>query len=507
MRKVRSIPTVIGVIIVIASLSGLASADAGHTFCPQFRYDAHHTGHSRQVGPSALDVALEVNIPPTGGFLKGLFGTPSIDAEANLYVGSMNTYFYSISPTGAIRWSFPTSGIVGTGGSPLITPNGRAIFGNDNGDIYCTGLDGYFKWSYSTGAGDGSAVFNGPSSSFDGNVYFGNYAGNLYSLRESDGSLNWSLPLTSASIYTSSVTIDDELLLVGATDGKLYAVTKSGILNWSYSAGGELHATPVLTDAGLILFGSTNGAFTCINREGEFQWLDTFPMPISASAAYAGPDSIVVGDEGSNIRKFDSSGRTVWAGQLVGAIKASPIIDSDGKIYVYTEPGNIYIMRPDGIVLDWTTRDGYWKAGASPVIGPAGTLYICTAQNEAQVIGFRGQGSGTPSLTGSIADDDLTVGESLEYSVTFLNPSRRLTIDFYVAAMLGDTLLFYPGWVADWVYTRFTLDGGASGEVTLIDMPIVDSSLAGHHTFYSAAMVPGTLINFSEISAVSVTIR
>lgn len=504
----KPIALVMVVILSQAFVPATASAQTTHTFCPQFRYNTQHTGYSAQVGPSELQVAVELDIPPAGGFLKGFFGTPSIDAEGNLYVGSMDTYFYSISPLGVLRWSFPTSGIVGTGGSPVITTDGRVIFGNDNGDLYCVGLDGYFKWSYSTGAGDAFAIFNGPTSSFDGAIYFGNNAGKLHSLRQTDGAVNWSVQLTSASIYTSSVTIDDELLYVGATDGYLYAVTKSGAPSWSYNAGGEIHATPVLTDEGYVLFGSTNGVFTCLDRQGVFQWSDAFPAAISASAAYAGADSVVVGDESGAIRKYRTDGSEVWPGQLVGAIKASPVIDSDGKIYVYSEPGNIYVLGSDGYALDWTTRDGYWKAGASPVIGPDGTLYICTAKDEAQVLGFRNTGgSGLPSIVGFVEDAHVTVGESLKYSVSFSNPARRLAIDFYVAVSFGDSLLFYPGWVTDWTYTRLTLDGGASGTVTLIDIPIVDGSLAGDYTFYAAPMVPGTLINFTDTSVVSVTIH
>ena len=497
-------------VFALAQTFFVATTFAGtmHAFCPQFRFDAHHTGYSVQVGPSALDLALEVSIPSGGIFLKGFLGTPSMDASGNLYVGSLDRYFYSISPLGVLRWSFPSSGIVGTGGSPVITTDGRVIFGNDNGKLFCVGLDSYFKWSYATGAGDAFAIYNGPSSSFDGNIYFGNYAGKLYSLRQTDGVPNWSVQLTSASIYTSSVTIDDELLYVGATDGYLYAVTRSGAPRWSYNAGGEIHATPVLTDDGLILFGSTNGIFTCLNRQGAFQWSDTFPGAVTASAAYAGLDSVVGGDEAGSIRKYHTDGGAVWAGQLVGAIKASPVIDSDGKIYVYSEPGNIYVMGPDGYVLDWTTRDGYGKAGASPVIGPDGTLYICTAKNEAQVLGFRDPGgTDLPSLVGAVEDDDVTIGESLRYSVTFSNPARRLAIDFYVAVSFGDALLFYPGWVSDWVHTRLTLNGGASGTVTLVDIPIVDNSLAADYTFYAAAIVPGTLINFTRTSVAHVTVH
>ncbi len=91
-------------------------------------------------------------------------------------------------------------------------------------------------------------------------------------------------------------------------------------------------------------------------------------------------------------------------------------------------------------------------------------------------------------------------------------PSRSrshtgLAVDFYVAVGFGNSLLFYPGWTADWVYTPLTLDAGASGTVTLVDIPIVDGSFAANYVFYAAPMVPGTLINFTNTSAVSVTVH
>jgi len=68
-------------------------------------------------------------------------------------------------------------------------------------------------------------------------------------------------------------------------------------------------------------------------------------------------------------------------------------------------------------------------------------------------------------------------------------------------------LLFYPGWVNEWVYSSVTFDAGASGTSTLIDIPIVDDSLAGDYTFNAAAMVLGTLINFTETSATHVIVH
>lgn len=498
---------------VLLSLTMAFVAEAGartrHTFCPQFRYDTHHTGFANQVGPSVLNEVAQVDFPAVGGFLNGFFASASFGADGNIYIGSTNTYFYSLTPGGDIRWSFPCTSIVGTGGSPLVTESGMVIFGDDSGKLFCIDDEGLFQWSFATGiVPNAQAIFNGPASSFDGLLYFGDNGGKLYSLFES-GTLNWSTQLSTASIYTSSATVDEELVYIGATDGYLYAVEKSGAPRWSYSLGGEIHTTPVVTDDGLIVFGSTSGQVACVNRQGLIRWSDSFPTAVTASAAYAGFDSLVLADEGGVIRKYRADGNLVWEGQLSGAIKASPVIDSDGKIYVYSEAGNIYVMDSGGIVLDWTTWGEYWKAGSSPALGPDGTLYIFSAETaNTRMIAFRQPGgTGAPSLIGSVEDGDLTVGERLKYSVAFSNPARRLTVDFYVAVMFDNSLLFYPGWGPDWVYTRITLDGGASGAVTLVDMPILDSSMAGEYTFYSAAMVPETLISFGDVSVVGVTIR
>ena len=94
------------------------------------------------------------------------------------------------------------------------------------------------------------------------------------------------------------------------------AVEKSGVPRWSYNLGGEIHTTPVLTDDGLIVFGSNNGQVASVNRQGALQWGASFPNAVTASAAYAGFDSLVLADEGGVIRKYRPDGGLVWDGQL-----------------------------------------------------------------------------------------------------------------------------------------------------------------------------------------------
>ncbi len=56
-----------------------------------------------------------------------------------IYVGSYNHHLYAFHADGRVAWKFKTDKFVFA--SPTICPDGRLLFGSDDGTLYCLQTD------------------------------------------------------------------------------------------------------------------------------------------------------------------------------------------------------------------------------------------------------------------------------------------------------------------------------------------------------------------------------
>jgi hypothetical protein len=86
-----------------------------------------------------------------------------------------------------------------------------------------------------------------------------------------------------------------------------------------------------------------------------------------------------------------ASNTTDWIFGPTGSIQTSPVIGSDGTIYVVDSNYHLYAINPDGSILwEQTFNEGLF----SPAIGPSGTIYVPGARHL-----FAFNPSGTPVWT------------------------------------------------------------------------------------------------------------
>lgn len=69
-----------------------------------------------------------------------------------------------------------------------------------------------------------------------------------------------------------------------------------------------------------------------------------------------------------------SPGEEKWAFSTGGTINASPTIGADGTIYVGSQDGNLYSVKPDG--MQKRAFDTGAEVNSSPTIGTNGTIYV-----------------------------------------------------------------------------------------------------------------------------------
>jgi outer membrane protein assembly factor BamB len=168
----------------------------------------------------------------------------------------------------------------------------------------------------------------------------------------------------------------DGTIYVGSGDKKLYAISASGAVAWTFATNGAVLSSPAIGRDGTIYFGSGDGHLYAVTASGARAW------------AFAVPN----------------------AGNYMAAIDSSPAIGKDGTIY-FESNGYAYALAPDG-TKRWSTMLE-WGAGVtegSPAIGIDGTLYfsdnVFTALHPDGTLAWNGPYAGTSTWgSPSVASD------------------------------------------------------------------------------------------------------
>jgi outer membrane protein assembly factor BamB len=186
---------------------------------------------------------------------------------------------------GKIHWSHR----VGPSESSPLLVGDRLYVGDWNGDVWAfDSNNGRVVWHrhVAHGAIKGALAYAG------GRLFVGAYDGHVYCLART-GRTIWkgsAQPrLFGGSDFYSTPAIAYGRVYVGSTDGKVYAFgARSGHRLWSHSTGGYVYASPAIWRQ-RILVGSYSGSFSAFDAgTGEPRWTFHAGGPISGSAVVVG---------------------------------------------------------------------------------------------------------------------------------------------------------------------------------------------------------------------------
>ncbi len=201
--------------------------------------------------------------------------------------------------------------------------------------------------------------------------------------------------------YSTPIVVDvngARLMIVGGTDGVFHALqVNTGKPVWSLEVSKRAILNSVLfrDNTVYLTHGQENidttamGMIAAIDATGSGQlartamkWATYGFLPGSASPVMDAERLYTV-DDGAILGAFDlKSGKEVWTKRLGITSKASPVL-ADGKIYVGTEGGKFYILRPSATGAETLDEDLIGSATnpepivASPAIAN-GRVYVTT---------------------------------------------------------------------------------------------------------------------------------
>ncbi len=312
-----------------------------------------------------------------------LSSSPAIAPDGTIYVGSLDSGVYAVSPSGTVRWRYETGGPVYS--SPAIAPDGTIYVGSSDSSLYAINSNGTQQWCYQTGGG----VASSPSIASDGTIYVGSDDHKLYAFN-SNGTERW-IYLTGGSVSSSPAVAANGTVYICSHDRYLHAVNPDGTPRWSYNVGPVYGTpTPAIGADGTIYCGAAvneSWALCALNPDGSLRWVRSTSSydEVSASPAVAADGAIYVAAmEGFYALNPDSTLRW-WFRPTGPTFNSSPAVSSDGTIY-FGSYFFYYALRLDGSIKWYYTRG--LATVSSPSIGYDGTVYFASV--DGYLYAFRG---------------------------------------------------------------------------------------------------------------------
>ena len=170
---------------------------------------------------------------------------------------------------------------------------------------------------------------------------------------------------------------------LGAEPGEVLAIAPDGTLRWKLAiadAGAPVGASPLVDPSARRLYiGSSDRNLYAVDLDaGSVVWKYLTGDSIMAAAALAG-DRIYVGSHDGLVHAVDRTTGARDAGftLITGSrIQSTPVVGSDGTVYVASLDGYVYAAAPDGSVR-WRYGGGQLELlGSSPQIDAAGLLHL-----------------------------------------------------------------------------------------------------------------------------------
>jgi outer membrane protein assembly factor BamB len=151
-----------------------------------------------------------------------------------------------------------------------------------------------------------------------------------------DAQVEWSVDLGNTRVMASPTVGPDGTIYVATSAGELFAIAASGSVKWTAQTGPTVKSAPALGLDGTVYHATSDGNMYAVTPQGQIKWTFNF-------GEHLGPTPLVTGNGGGPGGGGGASG--IGSG-------ASPTVGPDGTIYIGANNSNMYAVAPDG-TMKW----------------------------------------------------------------------------------------------------------------------------------------------------------
>lgn len=338
-------------------------------YFPNYRHSWPREGQSVQGGAYAAAQFAPPLKPAWRYQTEGPIRTSAAIVDGVAYVGSTDGWLYALDiAQGRRLWRFPAEAPI-TGAPAWL--DGRLYFGTEAGDVFCVAQPrkdsppaGQLVWRYRTS----SAVVASPLVTDSGLVIVGSTDGYIYALDRDAGRLAWKIAtggpiLASASKLAQRIpagvdaagqpTFRSAGVLVGSSDGKLYAIEEvKGQVVWTFATDGPITAAAVAYGDRLLVGTRSGSIYGLDGTNGHQQWVARVNGSIAYAPAVDETCAYVATSEGQVVALEANSGRVLWQNDLKAALAASPTLVRAPLMYLASRDGRLWTLdRSTGKVV------------------------------------------------------------------------------------------------------------------------------------------------------------
>lgn len=238
-----------------------------------------------------------------------------------------------------------------------------------------------------------------------------------------------------------------DALVFGSGDGKVWAMQAgTGVPIWSYEFSGRgLNVSPTVTENGQVItgqseentVGNTMGAVVMLDgtlpgdSAGQEIWKNYEVMAGKSSPLVVG-DRVFVVDDRAKIFMFDLATGEQLAKKALGTVQRSTPLYADGKLYVCTNNGRWWTLKPtdDGFDVLHRMRINRQSSDGSPIIAQ-GRMYVPMSDGLYCI--------GTPESIAAAKAADHTAPEAPEDEIITEEPAHLQMVPYDSLVKPGQT--------------------------------------------------------------------